>query len=191
MANIKNQSLLYHMTDIDNLSKIFEQGLLSRSKLTNFVDIADPEILNSRSRLKLEEMVPFHFFARNLFDARVQLDNRDKEFVIISVQRIVAKNNNWKIISEHPLSADNLQLLDYEEGFDRINWDSMNEKNYQDKESRNACMAECLSLVTVSPVNFHSVYVRTNEVKQRVDGILRSFRVSPYVNVNEKMFIGK
>lgn len=97
-----DQQLLYHITDIENLAAIFDQGLLPRAQLTNFVDIADDEILNSRKRLKLETMVPFHFFARNLFDARVQLDNPEKEFVIISVQRTFAKAHGWKIIPEHP-----------------------------------------------------------------------------------------
>lgn len=67
MIDIKNQSLLYHLTDLENLPSILDKGLLPRAQLKNFSDVADPDILTSRERLGLKNFVSFHFFARNPF----------------------------------------------------------------------------------------------------------------------------
>ena len=40
-----------------------------------FSDVADCDILESRRVFDLDTMVPFHFFARNPFDGRVQEDH--------------------------------------------------------------------------------------------------------------------
>mgnify|MGYP003642161748 CR=1 FL=1 len=40
-----------------------------------FSDVADCDILESRRGFDLDTMVPFHFFARNPFDGRVQEDH--------------------------------------------------------------------------------------------------------------------
>lgn len=61
MADISTQKLLYHFTNIKNLDSIFANGILPRSEIENFADVADHEILDSRKKLKLENYVPFHF----------------------------------------------------------------------------------------------------------------------------------
>ena len=67
MADIKKQSLIYHLTSLENVPSILDQGLLPRSELTRFTDVADGDILSSREGLNLQNYVPFHFFARNPF----------------------------------------------------------------------------------------------------------------------------
>ena len=62
MTDIKNQKLLYHLTSIKNIANIIEHGLKPRNELSEFVDVADSEILESRKSLSLEGYVPFHFF---------------------------------------------------------------------------------------------------------------------------------
>lgn len=103
MADIEAVKLLYHLTDIKNLESILANGLKPRSELAGFTDVADPEILENRKKLKLEDQVPFHFFGRNPFDGGVQVANPDKNFVLITVTRALAGNNNWKVIPRHPL----------------------------------------------------------------------------------------
>ena len=68
MPDIKEQKLLYHLTSIENLSSIFQNGLRSRAHLDAFADVADTEILRKRQALELERYVPFHWFAANPFD---------------------------------------------------------------------------------------------------------------------------
>jgi len=71
MAEIKDQKLLYHLTDINNIPFILKNGLIPRAELNGFVDIADSDIIESREGLGLEKHVPFHFFANSPFDGRV------------------------------------------------------------------------------------------------------------------------
>ena len=61
MADIKDQKLLYHLTDIDNIPSILKDGLMPRAELNG----ADSDIIESREGLGLENYVPFHFFANN------------------------------------------------------------------------------------------------------------------------------
>jgi hypothetical protein len=44
--------------------------------------------------------------------------------------------------------------MDYDDGFDAIDWTAMNKRDYGDEESRSVCMAECLSTKTVLRVTF-------------------------------------
>ncbi len=141
MADIKDQKLLYHLTDIDNIPSILKDGLMPRAELNG----ADSDIIESREGLGLENYVPFHFFANNPFDGRVQLDHVEKNFVLISVRRDYAKANGWQIIPRHPLADQDIELMNYDDGFNAINWSKMHERDYSDDESKSVCMAECLS----------------------------------------------
>lgn len=189
MADIQTQKLLYHLTDIENLPNILAQGLLPRSQLANFFDVADSEIIASRRRLRLEDYVPFHFYPGSPFDGRVQLNNQQKEFVLIAVRRDVAQANGWKIIPTHPLAAADLQLLDYADGFNAIDWVQMNRRDYHDTVSRNACMAECLSPQTVPATKFFSIFVANQRSEELVNRLRTTYNLSFYVNINQNMFM--
>ncbi|GAA0248754.1 DUF4433 domain-containing protein [Pseudomonas rhodesiae] len=52
MPDIKEQKLLYHLTSLDNLSSIFQNGLKPRAQLRAFEDVADAEILKKRQGLQ-------------------------------------------------------------------------------------------------------------------------------------------
>ncbi|RMR31374.1 hypothetical protein ALP36_02125 [Pseudomonas syringae pv. coriandricola] len=104
IRNIKEQKLLYHLTSLENLDGIFQEGLKSRADLTVFADVADSEILKKRQALELDRYVPFHWFAANPFDGSVQINRPNSKFVLISVYRSFAKQNGWKVIPRHPLA---------------------------------------------------------------------------------------
>ncbi|MEC6908177.1 DarT ssDNA thymidine ADP-ribosyltransferase family protein [Photobacterium piscicola] len=189
MADIQTQKLLYHITSINNLAGILDTGLMPRAQLDNFRDVADHEILRGRAVHRLERYVPFHFFARNPFDGKVQQKNPLMDFVLISVRRDIASGNNWKIIPRHPLSNQQPEILDYEVGFNSIDWDQMNRRDYGDDESKSICMAECLSPQIVTVDDFFKLYVSNDKVKQNVEMILRDHNVDIEVIVNRGMFI--
>lgn len=190
MADIRTQHFLYHLTDINNLNGIFSGGLKSRSLLHGFSDVADPKIIASRHDLKLEEYVPFHFFARNPFDGRVHLDNPDKKFVLIAVRRSHAQANNWRIIPRHPLSGVVTTLLDYEAGMNAIDWITMNLREYDNDECRRICMAECLSPETVPARDFFSIYVPDAATEDIVNTLKQRYGFTMHVNNNPHMFPG-
>lgn len=188
-VSIKTQKLIYHLTCIDNLASILDRGIQPRSALSGYVDVADGEIIESRQKLELENYVPFHFFGGNPFDGRVQKDHPDKEFVLITVRRRHAMAQNWQIIPRHPLADEDLELLDYDKGFDAIDWGQMNARDYRDDLSKSVCMAECLSPDVVLPERFFSCYVANSKSQKTVLQALKSAGYEKHVNINEGMFL--
>ncbi|MCC7623172.1 DarT ssDNA thymidine ADP-ribosyltransferase family protein, partial [Klebsiella variicola] len=120
---------------------------------------------------------------------RVLKDHKEKSFCIISVRRIFASKNGWKIIPKHPLSASSaVSLLDYEQGMTQINWELMNTRDYKNAECKSVCMAECLSSVTVEPENFCCIYVKNDDEKKYVEDLIKKQGLSIFVTVNSYMF---
>ena len=189
MTSIKYQRFIYHLTDIENLPSILQNGLQPRSALTNFSNVADPEILTSRALHGLDNYVPFHFFARSPFDGAVQLTYRHITFVLIAIDRNFAQASNWSIIPKHPLSLETIELLNYVDGIRAIDWDAMDKRDYKDPHSHSVCMAECLSPSTVSSNSFVSIYVKDNVSYERVNAMLQAANISCYVNINAYMFV--
>lgn len=185
---IRDQKLVYHLTSLANVSSILDRGLLPRSAVNEFHDIADSEILSARSKLGLENYVPFHWFARNPFDGRVQKDRPQDKFVLISVRRSLARGRGWKIIPRHPLANEDIQLYDYDEGFDEIDWDVMDRRNYKDALGKSVCMAECLSPTIVSIEDFFCLYVPTEDIENAVQEEIQSRKLVLGVTINPNMF---
>lgn len=185
MPDIKDQKLLYHLTSIKNIGPILADGLKPRAELKNFDDVADSEIIANRQHLSLENFVPFHWFARNPFDGRVQADRPNDLFVLITVERTLAVSRNWKVIPYHPLSTGNLELMDYSKGFAAIDWDTMNRRDYHDPLCKSICMAECLSPTTVSPDDFFKIFVYCGDSASYVRGFDSQIKIT----INERMFL--
>ena len=189
MKNIKDQQLIYHLTALDNIPSILQNGLLPRSKLRQFQDIADCEIIQLRKRLSLQDYIPFHFFARNPFDGVVQKNYRNKQFVIIAVKRTLAKIKNWKIIPQHPLANESIDLFDYNEGMQVIDWETMNRRDYRDPYCKNVCMAECLSPMTVTPQMFSVIFIADSKAMATINKLLISSRLNIKIIINAAMFV--
>lgn len=189
MPDIKDQKLLYHLTSLKNLESILSAGLQPRSKLNGFQDVADHEILKKRAALRLENYVPFHWFAGNPFDGGVQSARRDETFVLVAVQRTWASSQNWNVIPRHPLANDTIYLMDYAAGFQTIDWDAMNRRDYHDSHSKSVCMAECLSPIAVAVDKFFAVYVANTDVESEVRTVAAQQNSNLSVKVNEHMFL--
>jgi hypothetical protein len=187
--NIKEQSLVYHLTSVENLDGIFKDGLKPRASLSNFVDVADCEILKKRKALNLDCYVPFHWFAANPFDGRVQLDRPKSKFVLISVYRSFARSQGWKVIPYHPLADDAIQLLDYNAGFQAIDWFLMSTRDYQNTQCKNVCMAECLSPDMVAPESFARIYAPNDAVRELCEAKMRLVGLKTPISVNPGMFL--
>ncbi|BCO26296.1 hypothetical protein MIZ03_1176 [Rhodoferax lithotrophicus] len=189
MADIKTQKLIYHLTAFENLPSVLAQGLKPRSQLTRFHDVADQDIIQKRSTLRLENCVPFHWFVKNPFDGSVQTAHRNKPFALICVRREVAARNNWSVIPRHPLANAEIELLNYEAGFAAIDWETMNKRDYHDSNCKSVCMAECLAPGTVPVSQFCNIYVRTSELEKKARAWATQQKVTVYIDVNENMFL--
>jgi len=161
---VSQQKMLWHLTPLANMGNILKNGLLSRSRLASFSDIADPEIIAKRKVLGLDNYVPFHFFQGNPFDGKVLKDHLDTRFCYINVRRIRASELNWKILVRHPLSTqDSLEIFDYAQGMAAIDWKLVDSRNYHNDDCKQACMAECLAPDSVPPSEFFAIAVENKE----------------------------
>ncbi|HHS7810122.1 MULTISPECIES: DarT ssDNA thymidine ADP-ribosyltransferase family protein [Pseudomonas] len=188
VKSIKDQKLLYHLTSVENLDGIFRDGLKPRAGLSGFKDVADAEILKKRQALQLDNYVPFHWFAKNPFDGSVQRSRPEAQFVLISVYRSTAKQYGWKVIPRHPLAGDSIQLLDYEQGFEAIEWDVMSSRDYLDPHCKSICMAECLAPGVVKPDAFFKIFTPSEEVDALCVAKLQTADVNVQTSVNQRMF---
>jgi hypothetical protein len=189
MADYKNKKLVYHLTPLKNIPSILQSGLLPRNLLTSFQDIADQEIIQKRKGLVLEGYVPFHWFVNNPFDGIVQKTHKTTPFALIAVQRSVAARSNWKVLPRHPLANDEMELLDYAAGFEAIDWEEMNRREYRDPNCKSVCMAECLAPGPVPVSQFFAIYVQNAELERKVRTWVNRQSVAVGVIVNEHMFL--
>jgi|TARA_R100000501_G_scaffold13195_1_gene24199 hypothetical protein len=188
MPLIKEKKLLYHLTSLTNIKSVLKYGLKPRSALKDFHDVADKDILKGRAEHGLDDYVPFHWFSRNPFDGRVQKDRPGEQFVLVTVRRTLAEGNNWKILPRHPLSRKSFEIYDYEDGFDIIDWDLMQRRDYRDAECKSVCMAECLSPSAVLSGDFFKIYVPTENISETVSREVEQLGLSLEVTVNPRMF---
>ncbi|MFM4913249.1 DarT ssDNA thymidine ADP-ribosyltransferase family protein [Aeromonas dhakensis] len=186
--SIKTQKQIYHLTALSNLASILKFGLLPRSKVGNFRDVADEKIIAKREELGLNTKVPFHFFANNPFDGRVLSDHPDEDFVLIAVSRTVAEKQKWWVVDKHPLATDVKVYSDYKEGMAAIEWDVMDKREYKDAHCKLICMAECVAPDTVPVSDFASFYVKDKKANEIVMKLLAEFKVKKYVDINAGMF---
>ncbi|GAB1038106.1 DarT ssDNA thymidine ADP-ribosyltransferase family protein [Shewanella algae] len=188
MPRIQDQAYIYHITRLENMASILARGLLPRRGLRGFADVADPEILDGRAAQNLDTCVPFHFFAGNPFDGRVHEDYPDSDFVLIAVSRELARERGWRVIPIHPLAREGARVYQYDEGFNAIDWEAMNRRDYRDPFSKRVCMAECLSPEPVLIADVSAFYVSNERVQQQVNMLMRDACISKWVNVNRGMF---
>ncbi|WP_054113030.1 DarT ssDNA thymidine ADP-ribosyltransferase family protein [Marinagarivorans algicola] len=192
MTKERDGKLLYHLTSIDNLESIFQKGLQSRSALSDgvFSDVADGEIIASRKQHGLEDFVPFHFFAKSPFDYGVQRSRPEQQFVLLTVRRSTAKANNWKVVPRHPLAQAGYEILDYIPGFEAIDWALIAQRDYDNRECKVACMAECLSPNTVLADKFCRIFVKNHADHKTVSELAKQHAVSCHINLGPNMFAG-
>lgn len=189
MPDIRTQKLIYHLTSISNIPGILAHGILPRANLQHFQDIADQEIIAGRRGHGLENYVPFHWFARNPFDGRVQADRPEEDFALITVHRSLAQQENWKVIPRHPLANAAPELLDYQPGVDAIDWETMNTRDYHDPKCKSICMAECLSPDSVPVNKFFAIYTPSEDVANSIRKSIDDLNLNMKVDVNPGMFL--
>lgn len=176
MTAIRERKCFYHLTALENLESIIENGLLSRKSLvalnTTFIDVADHEIIRKRTSLNLVDCVPFHFHTYTDFDVCVQ-HRFDKVFIYLAIYKNKARDKNFLIIPKHPLSCESNEVFDYDEGFEHIDWDIMHLTSQQKGYDPSIRMAECLSNhcdLSISDINI--IFVPNCDVEKSVSDIL-------------------
>lgn len=192
----KTGSLLYHLTELDNLDSIIKYGMLPRKTVLEqnikFENVANMEIISKRKQLNLDKYIPFHFHPYSAFDVAVKHTYYRHDMIYMCITRELAQFYDYKILPKHPLSMDECKLYNYDEGFNRIDWDTMMEKNRTDEYAKHVKMAECLTEESIPIEYFKCIYVQSEEVKERILNILNKNGTNfppPYINVQSYWFL--
>ena len=125
------------------------------------------------------------------FDLAVKKQHANDEMMYICIRRELARRNNFKVLPKHPLSLEDCQLYDYEEGFKRIDWDTMAKVGLTDPDSKQTKMAECLSAKVIPVDCFQCFYVPSEQSKEFAENTLRAYGIKfppPFVNVMPQWF---
>lgn len=179
---IKEGKYLYHITRLENLESILKNGLLSRKDLElkgiKYPDMANPEILRKRSYSDLYEFIPFHFHPYTAYDKYIKTNFGNENLIYICIHRNFAKKQNFKICPRHPLNINDLEkIYDYEEGFNKIEWDAMGYSENYTNHNKEVNMAECL---VNSPLDISScifIIVKTKKIRELVEKKLQEFNI--------------
>lgn len=194
MTPIRDRKCIYHLTALDNLNSIIDNGLLSRKSLAqgnmSFADVADREIIEKRKSLNIVDCVPFHFHTYTDFDVCVQ-HQYSEVFIFLAIYKNKAREKGFLIIPKHPLSCESHEIFDYDMGIEQINWDIMELTREQDGYDSIVRMAECLSNhcdLVISDINI--IFVPNAEIEQSVYDILACHNITSVdVKINEKLFV--
>ncbi len=195
IETVKNQNLLYHLTKLSNLKSIIDHGMLPRRKVIEqrlgFGDIADAQIISKRQELGLDIYTPFHFHPYSAFDVVVKHKYQNEDMIYLCITRGKAQLDNYKILPKHPLSVSECQLYNYDEGFEKIDWETLQEKNRLDGYAKQVKMAECLTEKTIYINEFYCMYVKSDIVRDKVIRILNDNGVDfppPNIYIQEVWF---
>lgn len=194
LEGVRNKKLLYHLTKVDNMESIINNGLLPRRYLlknkVEFGDVADKDIIDKRNRMNLDKYTPFHFHPYSAFDFAVKNTYANDKFVYVCIKRALAEFNNFKVLIKHPLSQQDCILYDYNEGIDNIDWDTMEQMGTEDY-ARNVKMAECLTDKCIPAELFQCVFVPDEETRIYVERLFQQKGITeqpPYVDIQTKWF---
>lgn len=192
--SIKEQKLLYHLTSLKNIESIFREGLKARSTLNSFHDVAETDIITFRNQNGISDLIPFHFFKGTPFSGKVQQSHLEEEFIYIVLHRDIAKALKFRIFPTHPKHMQPLQLLEYEEGMNKIDWELMDKRDYSNYECKEVCMAECVANFSSIPTKlFQSIIVKNKETKKYIETLCQQIfdkRCPFYIDVEPQSFLG-
>ena len=86
------------------------------------------------------------------------------------------------------MANDAFQLLDYQTGFEAIEWEVMNTRDYHNAHCKSVCMAECLSPAPVPHTHFFKIFVPDEAVATISRSKLMEAGVNVEVDVTPGMF---
>lgn len=138
---------LFHMTHIDNLKSIFNNGLLSHNNSLKKVDISNKEVNARRDKLEyiygknVHDYVPFYFNPRNAMMYR----NKDENIVILAFDRELIFGDKV-IYTDRNASTNSVLFYKDIKDIKNINWSILWSKSWYERPSevKQIMMAEVL-----------------------------------------------
>lgn len=181
-----------HITHIDNLESILENGLMSHGNSFQKVDISNQDVNARRNKIEpiynrsIHNYVPLYFNPRNAMLYRNRNDFGNDNIVILGFSKNIlllensiftngnaASNNTW-----FTNDINNLLLIDWNKVWSR----SWCNNHINDESIKNTMMAEFLIYEHLGIENLEVIYCYTQNIKVQVQEKFPSLKVNICVN---------
>lgn len=172
--------MLYHMTHINNLSSILNNGLYSHSAVSSPFDISDKEVNSRREspepihKRPIHDYVPLYFNVKNPMLFRVQ-KKYDDDIVILQFDKEVCLLKETLFTYNNAASTYAKFYYCVKKFSAEAQWDVINSKYWnEDYEIKLAVMSECLVLNHLDKNFIKSIHCRTLNTGNKIMALLQS-----------------
>jgi len=186
---------IYHMSHIDNLNSILQNGLISYNQALDLkhIDISNRDVNIRRTVIEpifnkqIHSYVPFYFNPRNaMLYARREIQNN---LVVLAIDRILIYHET-SLFTDGNAAAKNTKFFNDLHELKTLNWKCINAKYWTDcLDGKRIKMAEVLIVDIVEPKYIKKIYCNNYVLKQYVESLLQDNSIQDIqVEINMEMF---
>ena len=162
-------SSLDHMTHIDNLDSIFQNGLLAHNNPYKRKDISNTEVNNRRTKREyiygksLHSYVPLYFNPRNA----MMYKNRNENIVILSFDTILLRKQGVLFTNKNA-STNSVKYYQSVQYLKQLNWEYIMAQSWYGKieEVKQVMMAEVLVPNKINIKYLKGIYCKDHVTKE-------------------------
>ena len=181
---------LFHMTHINNLNKILDNGLFAHSKITNYPDISNYDVNLRRVRkekhhnFKLHDYVPLYFNARN-----AMLYQKQREYpcqiVILEIDKNIL-NKDYTKFSKGNAARDDSEIETSKHKLAKFPWSDIysgtwSENNHVNITRKSLMMSECLIYNHITTEHIMRIHCKDIETYSKLK--------STAIDINQEIII--
>lgn len=162
-----------HMTHINNLEGIINNGLMAHNNPHKITDISNQDVNDRRNKLEpvyqqnIHSYVPFYFNPRNAMLYRNQKKHGESIIILGFDPKIMQQQGT--IFTNANASCNCTEFFDSVSDLYAFNWDHiLSDSWYQDDSLKREMMAETLVLQEVAIDNLQYIFCQTNRVKKYI-----------------------
>jgi len=185
---------IYHMTHINNLKNILNNGLLSHNNSFVKRTIDNPQVNSRRDFLEpiynknLHEYVPFYFNPKN----PMLYVNKDKaeDIIILAFNRKLIYQNN-SLFTDGNASVNITNFFNDINDLDNLNWDCLRGEYWNDfEDGKREIMSEVLIPNKVDINHLEKIFVNNNDNKKLTKNLLVNYQ-HIILEINNSIFFNK
>ena len=187
---------LFHMTHIDNLMSILQQGIFSHNTTPKYLDISNPDVNSRRERTdpvhknSLHEYVPLYFNPRNAMLFEKQAEHRS-DIVLLEVARRVCLSN-YTLFTERNAAANGCRFAYCLSEVEKFDWPSIQSRNWSTDgvvhvDQKQLMLSECLVYGHIDTEDLVAVHTMNTLMSSKLQSMLASVQ-HPSIRFSPSLF---
>jgi len=183
---------IFHMTHINNLSSILQNGLLSHNNNFVNIDISNKEVNDRRNSIEpiyyrnIHSYVPFYFNPKN---AMLYSKKGIQDYIIIlAVDRTLIYQHN-SLFTDGNAASNVTKFYNDLTKINNLNWDCINAKTWFDiEDGKRMRMAEILVFNSIETKYIQKIYCNNYKAKQYIINLVTINKLNIKVEINSNLF---